>query len=224
MTKAKPNPLRYVTGALFVVLSIYTFATSRTSWVSLTTILCYLLITAGLFTGKYMLLTLGAGIKLICCALNLFSALSQYGPIITLSYCLSIATEIICWFLFLLASTKKDSATVFSVVAAIAMIFYCLLYCKWCKSVATSYQLYKSQVITTLLRIVPLCISIVLTGIAIAPTKATANVNNASNNSFVQSTAMLSTIEQLSRLKQLLDAGAITQEEFDSKKAELIGH
>jgi len=35
---------------------------------------------------------------------------------------------------------------------------------------------------------------------------------------------MLSTIEQLSRLKQLLDAGAITQEEFDSKKAELIGH
>ena len=47
-------------------------------------------------------------------------------------------------------------------------------------------------------------------------------IKNAKNTPVIQ-TAQLSAADELKKFKDLLDIGAITQEEFDAKKKQLLG-
>ncbi|MBO4915953.1 MAG: SHOCT domain-containing protein [Oscillospiraceae bacterium] len=62
-----------------------------------------------------------------------------------------------------------------------------------------------------------------LLGLSMEPRIATNNALSGETVSVAPNASGVNTIEKLTRLKALLDAGAITQEEFDAKKKQLLG-
>lgn len=108
------------------------------------------------------------------------------------------------WLLFAIAIWKKDKAVLICSVAAAANLYQTI----------QSFGGYLDPLIVNL----PLCVMLIISGMAIQggmqsvlaprPVEAPKTVSNQ--------------YENLIKLKDLLDSGAITQEEFDQKKKELL--
>jgi hypothetical protein len=155
----------------------------------------FALIIFGFFKGNAKPIIAGA---LVNMALYLFSAITT--PVVDIE-CLFIPALV--WLLFAIAIWKKDKAMVICIAAAVANLF-----------LAIRYFGFIGYLIVNLL----LCVMLIISGIAMQGSKQsrvapkTLTVQASKSNQY----------ESLIKLKDLLDSGAITQEEFDQKKKELL--
>ena len=205
--------IRYLTGAIFAVQFIISLPALKRgfgwgNWllaVSCTMeVIGVLLMAISLFIGIYSLLTIGAGMKSIGILIGVFTG----------RYEISVILIFIAYALIALTTRQKKNAITIGIVSAGLIIIRGFL-----GSVRNDYFWetvpYALNEWTVLLAAAAILICVVVRNTPqIKPIKT-------SQPTIAQKTG--NCIEELTKLKDLLDTGVITQEEFDAKKKQILG-
>ena len=205
--------IRYLTGAILAVRFLQLIYGCADEWdgyywiqkaFHAAEIIGTLLMAASMFTGIYSLLTIGAGMVAIKCLFDIFDGASFLMIITFISYVLIALTV-----------TQRTNAIKIGIISSVLMIMASLLrfliVYKFSFRVAI-FGLVNSSLVLAATSAMLACFVLQNT-----PQTQTAKVK--------QPTAAIKTdnrIDELTKLKDLLDAGAITQEEFDAKKQQLL--
>lgn len=205
MNDKKLKLLRMITGILFAYLLISTIksAINGSYWGIWFSIAGYLCMTISMFSGCYALLTIGA----VGNAISLFVGLLQNVRHISGLYIMHCALGILSCILLMCAVGKKQSALKLCIAAAIAALGAAIV--SWILS-------HNTPGVHALFYLLMRVTSIVLSGLVLK------NVPIKKRSSATASQPPVSKVEALTKLKSLLDAGAISQEEFDAKKKQLL--
>lgn len=198
--------LRSITGILFAYLLILNIisAINYPYWRNWFNVVGYLCMAISMFSGCYALLTIGA----VGTAIPLCVGLLQNVIYVQDLYILSYVLDILCYVLLMCAVGKKQSAPKLCITAALAEL----------GSVIASWILsHYSPGVDVIFNQLVFVASIVLSGLVLKnlPVKKQTFATTAQPS--------VSKVETLTKLKSLLDAGAISQEEFDAKKKQLLG-
>lgn len=184
--------------------------------------LAYALVAVGLFVKKPIVSAAGIlgathpfAVFLICYGghVNAFQ-LFRYGGITTW-------VQIIFHVFLLLACLDRVRSKIWGTASAVTAVIIGVLFCKYNSSFLLVY--FENLGIAVICQIL-LIVGALLLGMAFQTKKAPAKVVTTATGTAVTATiGTETTIEKLTKLKQLLDDGIITQEEFDSKKKQLLG-
>lgn len=205
--------IRYLTGAIFAVQFIVSAVNlaGRLGWYSwyqkpacIVEVLGILLMAVSLFIGTYSLLAIGAGMQSVGILLSIIFEMYTFSSIL-----LFIAYALIA----LTTSQEKNSITIGIVSAALFIIKSFWDYCVGADSFweALPYALNGWTVL--------LATAAMLTCVVVQNTPQNKPIKT-SQPTIAQKTD--NRIEELTKLKDLLDTGAITQEEFDAKKKQIL--
>lgn len=204
MNDKKLKLLRIITGILFAYLLILQIksAINNPYWGNWFKAAGYLCMAISMFSGCYTLLTVGAvGNAIPLCARLLSNV--RYMQALNILYCV---LGILPYVLLMCAVGKKQSALKLCITAAIAAL----------GSGIASWILYHSSGVTAIFSLLVRVAPIVLSGLVLK------NVPVKKRTFATTAQPSVSKVEALTKLKLLLDAGAISQEEFDAKKKQLL--
>lgn len=206
--------IRYLTGIILVVQFIVSavILAGRLGWYSwydmlafIVRILGILLMAVSLFIGTHSLLAIGAGMQSVGILLSIIFENYAFSSIL-----LFIAYALIA----LTTCQEKNSITIGIVSATLFIINGFWDYCVGADSFweALQYTLYDGWTVLSAAAAIMICV-VVWNTPQIKPIKT-------SQPTIAQKPD--NCIEKLTKLKDLLDAGAITQEEFDAKKKQIL--
>lgn len=215
MNKQVKQVLRILAGALFLLVAFrgnngYVMVDKPSFIVAVLSSISFVVLAVALFIQRDKLLIVGALIATICQLPGALGALRSY-QLLAPSYALRMVIWYLVFFLTLLflflCALKQEYAQsmCIAVVATVAAHFL--------SEALIVHSLY------VFLENLPLLLAIVLTAVILAEKaqkatpKATIQPEEKAN----------SQIGELTKLKDLLDCGAITQEEFDEKKKQILG-
>ena len=232
MNKSNAKTLRYIAGGLFAAELVMTLISAITGSFSFWTVLALAagaLMVAAMFTEKYVLLAVGAGLRISGGLYSVVMALralfgwidSDFFAVIYLFLSLASIFTLASWIPLLLAVFKRDKAKTlcFASAGLRAGNFVATLVAYIAMSIRVTGIL--RLILTTLLA----CGSIVLAGISMQTGEKSVTARPAASAAPAAAPAAVDTttrIDKLMKLKALLDNGVLTQEEFDAKKQELL--
>lgn len=148
--------------------------------------------------------------KPIISAAGIVGVLHPVNGILDLGLDLGFCLDIVFYVFLFIACLNRKNATVWCAIAAVSRAILLVL------AIGGSAK--------TILLYATLLVGVLLLGVAFQTKKASAKPTATATDTTV--TVALGTetaIEKLTKLKQLLDDGIITQEEFDAKKKQLLG-
>lgn len=209
MNDKKLKLLRIITGILFAYLLILNIksAINNPYWTNWFNVAGYLCMAISMFSGCYALLTIGAvGNAIPLCVSLLRNVI--YMRTSNILYCVFCVLGILSYVLLMCAVGKKQSALKLCIAATIIAISTTIV--NW---IEYSTVLTINRIFNLLIR----TLSIVLSGLVLK------NEPVKKRSSATATQPSVSKVEALTKLKSLLDAGAISQEEFDAKKKQLLG-
>lgn len=218
------NIFRYVSGGLFVLSVLYPVIKSLGGAApSFTTILAWVawtLMAAAMFTEKYALLAVGAGIRILQALMSLISMVPMLSYSVTnIGYVINTLLAVVGLVLILLASVKRDSAKTLGIVAAAVTIVGRMLIGVGFLAhggIGLAFQLATQGMFVNIV----LAVAFVFAGFAMHTIKQKPVAAVMQTAAPVVNTG--DRIEKLMKLKALLDSGVLTQEEFDAKKKSLL--
>ena len=176
--------------------------------------LAVLVLAVGMFAGIYTLLPVGAGIY--CLAYIVDTIRSFNGSIINLFALLNLFA-LAGYVFFALSVGQREASIRYGLVSIIILLvsrlaFYFLVY-------DYVYPTLFDFVFANLYQTAIAAVSIFLTDIVL---QNTPRGYSSKTMKQIGKPAKADRIEELTKLKDLLDAGAITQEEFDAKKKQIL--
>lgn len=197
-----------------VVMSQFTWIYSKPALIL--EMLAVLVLAVGMFAGIYTLLPVGAGIYCLAYIVDTIAYISDYGSIIELFVLLNLFA-LAGYAFFALSVSQREVSIRYGLVSIIILfvsrlIFYYLVY-------DYVYPNLFDFVFANLYQTAVAAVSIFLTNIVLqnAP-----RGHSSKTMKQIGKPAKADRIEELTKLKDLLDVGAITQEEFDAKKKQLL--
>lgn len=218
MSEKNLRVIRYITGTLFAAAALTGIPQVVEYWGEPISLIAQssfpvygtILMALAMYSGVYPLLAVGIVLHIIPQILRLFSGMKTVSPIICILFLASYIIAIIA--VFQRKSSIKYgliSALLFAVASIVSYGLIQLFGTSWNAAV----NLLSSQIIRRPATIVLSCFVIQNT-----PQIQTAKTVNQSPIT----TQVDSPVEALSKLKELLDSEAITQEDFDEKKRQLL--
>lgn len=184
------------------IVAMLRYSGNRNLWNVILT-LGFILMAVGTLLGNTKLLSLGASIELALSVDSVIRVFTNYydNYVNPLLFCVRIAF----WLLFIIACAKSSKAIT---LCGVAVVIYIIGY------LAITGRLAVEGIVE--------CVAIAFSGIALKGSFKSLVTNSPPS---VQRNNALPTnqYENLTKLKELLDAGAITQEEFDEKKTQILG-
>lgn len=228
--------IRCIAGAMFIVLFImilleitgnvryayynyYGEVMSQFTWIYskpalILEMLAVLVLAVGMFAGIYTLLPVGAGIY--CLAYIVDTIRSFNGSIINLFALLNLFA-LAGYVFFALSVGQREASIRYGLVSIIILLvsrlaFYFLVY-------DYVYPTLFDFVFANLYQTAIAAVSIFLTDIVL---QNTPRGYSSKTMKQIGKPAKADRIEELTKLKDLLDTGAITQEEFDAKKKQIL--
>lgn len=207
MDKKTFNIIQYITGVLLIAQALQLISTLAYNWgwLERTQITSFIIVFLGtvlmavsMFAESSSLSMIGAGVIAFGCLVNAISESSSY---------LFILIFLACMF-FILAKSPEKSSIKFGIVV-IAQFLY-----------ATEFVFPMRQTIFSLLKQPLSAISAVMVCFVI---QNASKVQSAKATQTAQTANTDNRVEALTKLKELLDSGVITQEEFDAKKKQILG-
>lgn len=229
--------IRCIAGSMFIVLFImilleitgnmryayygdYGVAMSQFTWIYskpalILEMLAVLVLAVGMFAGIFTLLPVGAGIY--CLAYIVDTIMSFNGSIINLFALLNLFA-LAGYVFFALSVGQREASIRYGLVSIIILLvsrlaFYYLVY-------DYVYPNLFYFVFTNLYQTAIASVSIFLTDIVL---QNTPQGYSSKTMKQIGRQTKSDRIEELTKLKDLLDTGAITQEEFDAKKKQILG-
>lgn len=229
--------IRCIAGSMFIVLFImilleitgnmryayygdYGVAMSQFTWIYskpalILEMLAVLVLAVGMFAGVFTLLPVGAGIY--CLAYIVDTIMSFNGSIINLFALLNLFA-LAGYVFFALSVGQREASIRYGLVSIIILLvsrlaFYYLVY-------DYIYPNLFYFVFTNLYQTAIASVSIFLTDIVL---QNTPQGYSSKTMKQIGRQTKSDRIEELTKLKDLLDTGAITQEEFDAKKKQILG-
>ena len=200
--KMDKNLLRYVGGAVFVILAISSFPDFDWDAIDIFILLGYVLISIGFFAKKQIVCAVGYGILALVYFFNVIHFMTYFGTRASFEPIFNAVITIAGFVLLLLCALSLSAKKTIAFVSAGLFILRAFLYIG--KPVA--------WVIITSLMIA--AIAILYGFCAESSTNKTAGQKTLSEYQDPS--------EQILRLKDLLDKGIITEEEYNLKKTELL--
>lgn len=226
MDKKSINFCRYLVGLLFIISFVNDVVRiSSITFLNVLPLIGFILMAVSMFSGVYELLAVGAGVQAIPYLIALVRWLGHLGSKYALTYVIYSILFIVGCALVIYFVFKRQSAVKIGVFITIL-----LLIGRGVSGIPEMSRYAKDIDLTHLylILIAPLtnlfynyCLPIILSGLVLVntpknrPAKEIPAVKEANTSN--------SQIDSLVRLKELLDAGAITQEEFDEKKKQILG-
>lgn len=229
--------IRCIAGSMFIILFImilleitgnmryayygdYGVAMSQFTWIYskpalILEMLAVLVLAVGMFAGIFTLLPVGAGIY--CLAYIVDTIMSFNGSIINLFALLNLFA-LAGYVFFALSVGQREASIRYGLVSIIILLvsrlaFYYLVY-------DYIYPNLFYFVFTNLYQTAIASVSIFLTDIVL---QNTPQGYSSKTMKQIGRQTKSDRIEELTKLKDLLDTGAITQEEFDAKKKQILG-
>lgn len=217
--------LRLIAGACFAILAILNIVSSAQRFdlvLLLTTILTIplVLISVSMFTSNPILTTVGSVLQLLCGAFSLILYIVQRDYYVNFGVLLlTNILRLFIWLSLIIAGINTKSAKrmgiIAGVIAAVAFVANIIGNLTIIGSIGISFIGFLSSLVTI---VGVLLVGLSLEGLATRKVAAVASggkvkIQQGSDN----------TIERLTRLKALLDKGIITQEEFETKKKQILG-
>ena len=196
-----------------VVMSQFTWIYSKPALIL--EMLAVLVLAVGMFAGIFTLLPVGAGIY--CLAYIVDTIMSFNGSIINLFALLNLFA-LAGYVFFALSVGQREASIRYGLVSIIILLvsrlaFYYLVY-------DYVYPNLFYFVFTNLYQTAIASVSIFLTDIVL---QNTPQGYSSKTMKQIGRQTKSDRIEELTKLKDLLDTGAITQEEFDAKKKQILG-
>lgn len=219
MDKKSINFCRYLVGLLFIISFVDKVVyISSISFLNVLPLIGFILMAVSMFSGVYELLAVGAGVRAISHLIGLVRQLghlgSEYALILVIYNILFlVGYALVIYFVF-----KRQSAVKISILISVLLLIGQGVY--YIPTIASGMEL-RYLVSNLIGRFDDSCLPIILAGFVLAntpknrPAKEIPAAKKAETSN--------SQIDNLVRLKELLDAGAITQEEFDEKKKQILG-
>ena len=207
--------LRILAGALFLLVAFrgsngYIMVDNPSFIMVALSSISFVVLAVALFIQRDKLMIIGALIATICQLPGALGALRSYNLLAS-----SYALRMVIWylvfflaFLFLFLCALKQEYAQSMCIAVVATV--------------AAHFLSEALIVHSLhvaLGNFPLLLAIILTAIILAE-KAPKVITKATNQTVKKADTQ---IEELTKLKELMDMGAITQEEFDEKKKQLLG-
>ncbi len=226
----KNNNFRYVAGACFVIevldiiiSNIVAGNTLFNPW-TLVLIVGYALIAASMFASVDILTSVGGGflaadaIQSLITVIKISLYLWDYIRDDFLSFSFQV-TSLFIWavvcILFVVIGLNRKNAKTISIVAAALLVVKFLL-----TTLSNSFHLNFTNI---LFNTIPIIGTIMIGLVLNIDDVKTSSGKTASSNSINLTTPAENQIDRLTKLKDLLDNGVISQEEFDAKKKQILG-
>lgn len=217
----KNNSLRYVSGACFAlvaILSIPGFFYGNSDWIW--NLLCeasYVLIAIAMFASVPMLIAIGGGISAIVSVRNIICQLEWF---FAKFFIIAEIFILVAWVLIVVAALNMKNGRTLGIVSSVLIALRYLVTIFGNKIAAGIFGFHLSAFLINLV----LILGVLMMGLAFGDNlfkhSETAN-SKANGNGNV--TSGESQIERLIKLKELLDKGVISQEEFEAKKKQILG-
>jgi len=201
---------QYIAGACFAlvaVLGLVSAFTSRYGFYFRSAIapIAFLIVAIGLFLNKPIIATVGSGIVTIYTLYNFTTMLGRASGM----YYVYMVFIIASYALLTMTTLLHNSSMTTAIISAVARMIYLAIIA--IMGGGTSGV----NVITALLY----AVGVIMIGLAFSTQKK--NVAPVSNAPIRSQSS--NSIEQITKLKGLLDKGIITKEEFEAKKKEILG-
>ena len=209
---------RYITGVLFLALAITSFL-YKYSYPDSTYAIGYIVSALGaaimavsMFLGMRQVFIVGAGVQAVSCLIRLLAS-QEFSSLKNIKSIFSLVLLLLGYVLIALAIQDKKNTSKYVIVSVVLFLI---------GNIANqiAFLTDRFSIIWALKDFVSVVSPILLACIVFE------NIPQAQTTKTVtqspQITKSDNRIEELTKLKDLLDAGAITQEEFDAKKKQLL--
>lgn len=212
--------LQYISGGLFVVSFIWNLYLIRyVGPVNLSILwsIATILLAVAMFTGKKRLFSVGITIHLVAALLYSIGSIpfvQDFLPFVILFRIIFTGTFIgfvlcvIAYALILISMRNNQKQSQFIIIAVILL----------CVGSVINYFHCRVGILAFLRMVIPAVIPISFAVFALQKPHKLVAVSDDQKKS-----QLLNDVERLTKLKELLDAGFITQEEFDEKKKQVLG-
>lgn len=213
-------PFRYIAGGCFAACALFCLIRLGFSLYSLTYFLAFAAIAVGLFLSIPMVSAAGSALFLILGVVDLFQFLhdlfsyySFYFDFYDFTNLIDYLEAVIFSLILLISCLNRRGAKTMGIIAAAVQVLYIIWVfgSRWYLDWGVS----RWFVVQLLLE----CVSAVFLGFAFSELKDKPKAAAAAP----KPSGASDTYEKLTHLKELLDKGIITQEEFDAKKKDILG-
>ena len=177
-----------------------------------------ILLALSMFQQNIKLCLFGASLQVIGNILTIKRIFDIYGSHLRIANLVFTLLTIVAWSLVVLAILKKNNQTTYCIISAGLILAVFLI-----RQIYAIRFWGSSFVVTSLLRQLLAVIPIALMGNVIADADFGSGEHKATQRLVSKNVGQESQFEKLTKLKELLDTGIITQEEFDEKKKQLLG-
>ena len=208
--------VQFFTGMLFVLSAIMSFCQFFMNYYPIAAIFStvgILLMAVSVFTGMYQLLMAGAGVQIVASIVRLVSFIQETSSQRAMSYVLSHIFLALGYAVVALAACQKKTACKYGLISVAPFMVGVVLSNTHGFRFWSSVQFSVQDFLIVVSPIIMACI--VLENVAQEQT--TKMVKKPSKTAKSDNR-----IEELTKLKELLDTGVITQEEFDAKKKQIL--
>lgn len=225
----KNNSLRYVAGACFGIRALSCingivwdmqngYRLSPWTFIS---IVGYALIAVSMFASVDILTSVGGGIFAVNAARVLISNLSTISPF--KRYLITGFIWLVVCILFVVIGLNRKNAKTICIVAGalLAVRLFVFIFCAFCDKIY--YDVFSLSFIEFLRNVIEI-VGTIMMGLALNIDDAQESSSKTAGSSGIHSrTPAESQMDRLAKLKDLLDNGVISQEEFDAKKKQILG-
>ena len=215
MDDKKLKIIRYLAGAIFLSLALSSFLCSflyYTTGYKIRYIVSALgvMMAVSLFSGMYQIFMVGVGFQAVSCLVRL---LSSWMSTVNIISCILLLAGYV---LIALAIQEKKNKTIYEILSIALFLIGCIA-----SQIADYGEVSASSIAFALEDFALIASPILLACIVME------NVPQAQTTKMVKQPPKTAKsdnrIEELTKLKDLLDTGVITQEEFDAKKKQILG-
>lgn len=223
----KNNSLRYVAGACFGIRAlIYINSIVRnmqdgyglSPWAFISIVGCAL-IAVSMFASVDILTSAGGGILAVVAARWLILDFGSYGFYLKRYLIADLIWLVVCILFVVIGLNRKNAKTICIVAGALLAVGF-LVVIFGNKIYWGTFDLIFDELLRYIVRIV----GTIMIGLALDIDDAQDSRNKTVSSSGIHSrTSAESQMDRLAKLKDLLDNGVISQEEFDAKKKQILG-
>lgn len=214
-------PFRYIAGGCFAACALFCLIRLGFSLYSLTYFLAFAAIAVGLFLSIPMVSAAGSALSLILGVVDLFQFLhdffssyySFYFDFYDFTNLIDYLEAVIFSLILLISCLNRRGAKTMGIIAAAVQVLYIIWVFGSCWYL--DWEVSLRFVVQLLLE----CVSAVFLGFAFNKLKGKPKIKAAAPSA----SGVSDTYEKLTHLKELLDKGIITQEDFDAKKRDILG-
>ena len=221
MDDKKLKIIRYLAGAIFLALALTSFFNSfffhSTSYKIeyIVSALGAVMMAMSLFSGKHQIFMVGVGFQAVSCLIKLL--FSQMGaPAQNIVNIISCVLLLAGYVLIALAIQEKKNKPKYEILSVVLFLIGCIA-----NQIALYGKITVDNIAFALENFVLMASPVLLACVVLE------NVPQAQTTKTVKQPPKTAKsdnrIEELTKLKDLLDTGVITQEEFDAKKKQILG-